>query len=49
MRLGSNIKKGQMIKTAYGWRKIREVTATGVLVKEGEVGFGHPIYGWKIK
>jgi hypothetical protein len=46
-RLSNNIKAGQKIKTAYGWRKVREVTKDGAIVKEGLVRFGHPVYGWK--
>lgn len=47
--LSKNIKAGQKIKTKNGWRKVKEVTSDGVIVKEGLISFGDAIYGWKIK
>ena len=47
--LGENIKANQKIKTAEGWRKIKEVTKAGAIVKEGLVLFGSTVYGWKVK
>lgn len=49
MTLSDNVKIGQKIRTCNGWRKILEINETGVLVKEGQVSFGHTILGWKIK
>jgi hypothetical protein len=46
-KLGTNIKVGQKIKTADGWRKIKEVNSCSARVKEGLVTFGSIIYGWK--
>ncbi len=48
-KLGKNIKQGQKIKTAFGWRKVKSVSDTGATVKEGEVKFGETVYGWKHK
>ncbi len=45
--LSKNIEAGQKIRTANGWRKIKQVTEEGVIVKEGLVEFGEVIYGWK--
>lgn len=45
--LGTNIKVGHKIKTSCGWRKVKELTAEGVLVKEGIIKFGDILYGWK--
>lgn len=49
MTLSKNIQKGQRIRTTHGWRKVRETTNNGVLVKEGIINFGSEIYGWKGK
>lgn len=46
-KLGTNIKPGQKIKTAIGWRKVLSVTDEGVETKDGTVKFGETIYGWK--
>ena len=46
-KLGTNIQAGQKIKTGDGWRKIKEVTDDGAIVKEGLIHFGNTIYGWK--
>lgn len=48
-KLGTNVCVGQKIKTAQGWRKIKEVTNSGAVVKEGIINFGEVIYGWTIK
>lgn len=45
--LGKNIKVGQQIKTSRGWRKIKDVTDEGVIVKEGLIYFGNTVFGWK--
>ena len=45
--LGENILVGQKIKTALGWRKVKQVTDEGAVVKEGVVKFGAPVFGWK--
>lgn len=46
-KLGNNVKSGQKIKTANGWRKIKQVNSDGAIVKEGLVKFGDIILGWK--
>jgi hypothetical protein len=46
-KLSSNIKAGQKIKTKDGWRKVKEVTDVGAVVKEGVIMFGDTVYGWK--
>lgn len=48
-KLGRNIKVGQKIKTADGWRKVKEVTEKGAIVKGDLVPFGSTVYGWKAK
>ena len=45
--LGTNIKAGQQIKTAKGWRKVLSVTDEGAETKDGTVKFGETVYGWK--
>lgn len=45
--LNDTIKIGQKIKTINGWRKIKEVTEEGAIVKEGVIKFGQIVYGWK--
>ena len=45
--LGTNIKAGQQIKTANGWRKVLSVTDAGAETKDGTVKFGETVYGWK--
>ena len=45
--LSTNIEIGQKIKTANGWRKIKEITEDGAMVKEGLIRFGDTVYGWK--
>jgi len=47
-KLGTNIKAGQQIKTASGWRKILSVTDEGAETKDGLIKFGEIVYGWKI-
>lgn len=47
--LGPDIQAGQKIKTDKGWRKVKEVTKDGALVKEGLIKFGATVYGWKYK
>ena len=47
MVLGKNILVGMRIKTRHGWRKVKQVTDDGVVVKEGVVKFGTPVFGWK--
>lgn len=47
MSLGRNILVGQKIKTSLGWRIVKQVTDEGVVVKEGVVKFGTPVFGWK--
>lgn len=49
MVLGKNVLAGQKIKTLFGWRKIKEVTDEGAVVKEGVVKFGAPVFGWKAR
>lgn len=49
MTLGKNVLAGQRIKTRWGWRKIKEVTDEGAVVKEGVVKFGAPVFGWKAR
>jgi len=46
-KLGTNIESGQKIKTLHGWRKVKEVTIEGAVVKEGIIKFGDIVYGWK--
>jgi len=46
-KLGKNIQIGQKIKTSLGWRKIKNVTSDGAVVKEGLIKFGSTVYGWK--
>lgn len=46
-KLGTNIKAGQQIKTAKGWRKVLSVTDEGVETKDGLIKFGETVYGWK--
>lgn len=45
--LSKSIKVGQKIKTDSGWRKVKEVTDDGVIVKEGLIKFGSRVFGWK--
>jgi len=47
--LSNSIKKGQSIKTPNGWRKVKEVSSEGAIVKEGLIKFGDTVYGWKAK
>ncbi|MGR3179863.1 MAG: hypothetical protein ACUZ8E_17625 [Candidatus Anammoxibacter sp.] len=49
MTLSKNIEKGQRIKIASGWRKIKAVTNVGAVVNGGLVPFGSTILGWKAK
>jgi len=44
-KLGKNIQIGQKIKTSLGWRKIKDVTSDGAVVKEGL----STVYGWKAR
>ena len=46
-RLGKNIKVGQKIRTASGWRKVLSVTDEGAKTKDGVIKFGETVYGWK--
>jgi len=48
-KLGKNVKEGQRIKTKHGWRKIKNVTISGVILTDDFVEFGEVIYGWKSK
>ena len=45
--LSTTVKAGQKIKTANGWRKVKEITDDGAVVKEGLIRFGDTVYGWK--
>ena len=45
--LSKTIQTGQRIKTTKGWRKVKEVTDTGAVVKDGLVKFGDTVFGWK--
>lgn len=45
--LSNNIKVGQKIKTINGWRKVKDIIDSGVVVKEGIIEFGSIVYGWK--
>jgi len=46
-KLSTNIQAGQKIKTRNGWRKVKEVTQEGAVVKEGVILFGETVFGWK--
>ena len=46
-KLGENIKVGHKIKTLNGWRKVKDVTDKGAIVKEGLIEFGSTVFGFK--
>ncbi len=48
-KLSTGIKVGHKIKTINGWRKVREVTDEGALVREGIIKFGETVCGWKAR